>query len=245
MKPEFLVERNGKRFVLYAGLLDLAHERGLSGITTTLIQIPSDLNGRMAIVHASVETKQGTFSGLGDADATNVSRMMVPHLIRMAETRAKARALRDAVNVGVTALEELGDVDDAPGGARSLTPEPARRSLPADTGEAGGPDDDDPFAGDPGFRMQGTQKPQPQLERARQALAAHAAETKAPAAPPAAPGAAAQAGWITPTQKAAITRLHEKLGMAPPTEQSLSLMDSKAAGKRIIALDKQIKEQRG
>jgi hypothetical protein len=112
MKKEFIVERNGKSFVLYAGLLDLAHERGLKAVTTTLVQIPSDLNGHMAIVHATVETSQGTFTGLGDAAPDNVARMMVPHLIRMAETRAKARALRDAVNVGVTALEELGDLDE-------------------------------------------------------------------------------------------------------------------------------------
>lgn len=113
MKKEFIVERNGRSFVLYAGLLDLAHERGLKAITTTLVQIPSELNGNMAIVHATVETTQGAFTGLGDADPGNVSRMMVPHLIRMAETRAKARALRDAVNVGVTALEELGDLDES------------------------------------------------------------------------------------------------------------------------------------
>ena len=112
MKKEFIVERNGKSFVLYAGLLDQAHERGLKAVTTTLVQIPSDLTGQMAIVHATVETTQGTFTGLGDAAPDNVSRMMVPHLIRMAETRAKARALRDAVNVGVTALEELGDLDE-------------------------------------------------------------------------------------------------------------------------------------
>ncbi|HET7768595.1 MAG TPA: hypothetical protein VFN74_07450 [Chloroflexota bacterium] len=122
MKKEFIVERNGKSFVLYAGLLDQAHERGLKAVTTTLVQIPSDLNGQMAIVHATVETTQGTFTGLGDAAPDNVSRMMVPHLIRMAETRAKARALRDAVNVGVTALEELGDLDEhgsEPAGERS------------------------------------------------------------------------------------------------------------------------------
>jgi hypothetical protein len=113
VKKEFIVERNGRSFVLYAGLLDLAHERGLRAVTTTLVQIPSELNGNVAIVHATVETSQGAFTGLGDAAPENVSRMMLPHLIRMAETRAKARALRDAVNVGVTALEELADVDEA------------------------------------------------------------------------------------------------------------------------------------
>jgi hypothetical protein len=131
MKKEFIVERNGKSFVLYAGLLDQAHERGLKAVTTTLVQIPSDLNGQMAIVHATVETTQGTFTGLGDAAPDNVSRMMVPHLIRMAETRAKARALRDAVNVGVTALEELGDLDE-PG------TEPADEREPVLAGRANG-----------------------------------------------------------------------------------------------------------
>ena len=112
MKKEFIVERNGRSFVLYAGLLDLAHERGLKSITTTLVQLPSEANGMIAVCHATVETEQGTFTGLGDASPENVSRMMLPHLIRMAETRAKARALRDAVNVGVTALEELGELED-------------------------------------------------------------------------------------------------------------------------------------
>ena len=112
MKKEFIVERDGRTFVLYAGLLDLAHERGLKSITTTLVQIPNELNGHMAICHATVETEQGTFTGLGDACPTNVTRLMAPHLIRMAETRAKARALRDAVNVGVAAFEELADIDE-------------------------------------------------------------------------------------------------------------------------------------
>ncbi|MDP9411364.1 MAG: hypothetical protein M3P70_12885, partial [Actinomycetota bacterium] len=54
------------------------------------------------------------FSGIGDASPDNVGRNIAPHVIRMAETRAKARALRDAVNVGATALEELSEGDDAP-----------------------------------------------------------------------------------------------------------------------------------
>ena len=69
----------------------------------------------MAVVKATVEMEDGrNFSGIGDASPENVGRNIVPHIIRMAETRAKARALRDAVNVGATALEELSDGDDAP-----------------------------------------------------------------------------------------------------------------------------------
>ncbi len=109
MKKEFIVERNGKSFVLYAGLLDEAHNQGLQAISTTLIQIPSAENGHVAICQATVHTEKGTFSGLGDAAPENVAKPMATCLIRMAETRAKARALRDAVNVGVVALEELGD----------------------------------------------------------------------------------------------------------------------------------------
>jgi len=112
MKKEFMVNRQGKDFVLYAGLLDQAHREGLKRITTSLIQAPSDTNGHLAICHAEVETEKGIFTGIGDACPENVGRMIVPHITRMAETRAKARALRDAINVGVTALEELGDVEE-------------------------------------------------------------------------------------------------------------------------------------
>src|SRR5579884_117982 len=112
MKKDYIITRQGKEFVLYEGLLDEAHQQGLKRITTTLIQIPHDDNGNVAVVAAEVETGKGSFSGIGDASPQNVNRMIVPHLIRMAETRAKARALRDAVNVGVTAVEELGDLDE-------------------------------------------------------------------------------------------------------------------------------------
>jgi hypothetical protein len=112
VKKEFIVNRQGKDFVLYEGLLDEAHQQGLCRISTTLIQLPHDDNGNMAVVAAEIETGKGTFSGLGDASPANVGRPIVPHILRMAETRAKARALRDAVNIGVTALEELGDLDD-------------------------------------------------------------------------------------------------------------------------------------
>ncbi len=126
MKKEFIVERSGRSFALYAGLLEEAHSQGLKSISTTLLQIPSDDNGRVAICQATVQTEKGTFSGLGDAAPENVARPMATCLIRMAETRAKARALRDAVNVGVVALEELaGEGDEAEEGPRPhLAPVP-------------------------------------------------------------------------------------------------------------------------
>lgn len=109
MREEFFIERQGKRFVLYAGLLQEAHERGLRSIETELLQVPGGENGEVAIARAVVRTEEGKFTGIGDASPGNVGRAIVPHVIRMAETRAKARALRDAINVGATALEELGE----------------------------------------------------------------------------------------------------------------------------------------
>lgn len=112
---DHIIVRQGKDFVLYAGLLNAAHKAGLQAIHTHLVQAPSAGNGRCAIVHATVEFPWGEFSGIGDADPENVSRNIAPHLIRMAETRSKARALRDALNVGMVAIEEMGpDPDKEP-----------------------------------------------------------------------------------------------------------------------------------
>ena len=119
MKSEFLIQRNGKIFVLYAGLLDLAHERGLRDIRVELVQAPSASNSFVAIAKAIVTVAHNDtfaiFEEIGDASAANTSKAIAPHIIRMAATRAKARALRDAMNIGVTSLEELkGDGESAP-----------------------------------------------------------------------------------------------------------------------------------
>ena len=109
MKREFVITRHGKDYVLYAGLLDQAHTEGLKAIRTQLVQAPTSQNGQVAICLAEVTTERGIFTGLGDASPDNVNRAMVNALIRLAETRAKARALRDAINVSMVAVEELSE----------------------------------------------------------------------------------------------------------------------------------------
>jgi len=98
-----------KEVVTYAGLLNRAHQEGLKTIVTRLIQTPSKDNEMTAISMAKVVTEKGVFIECGDANPGNVNSKIIPHIIRMSVTRAKARAMRDAVNIGVISLEELAE----------------------------------------------------------------------------------------------------------------------------------------
>lgn len=106
----FLVQLKGKEFVTYAGLLDLAHQHGLGRLEVEIIQFPSAENNMECICRASAVSESGmVYTDIGDANPLNTNKMVSQHIIRMASTRAKARVLRDFTNIGITALEELGD----------------------------------------------------------------------------------------------------------------------------------------
>lgn len=128
---------NGKEAVAYAELLSMAHDEGLKSIQTQILAQPSEENGHRCIVKAVVEVEKGHFEGIGDADPGNVEDFLTPHLIRVAETRAKARALRDAVNCGVVSFEELdglsqrnGSFDPGSGAPPQRRESPRRSSTP-------------------------------------------------------------------------------------------------------------------
>ena len=116
LKDAFLKNIKGKDFVLYAGVLDLATQKGLLKLEVELLQFPTKENGNEAICHAVAEGKNGeVFADIGDANPRNCSEMISKHLIRMASTRAKGRALRDMCNIGIACLEELESMDDVVG----------------------------------------------------------------------------------------------------------------------------------
>jgi hypothetical protein len=116
LDDRFIIEIEGNEFVKYPGLLDLGHQKGISQIEVDIIQIPDSENNNSAICKATVVSKVGeTFTDVGDASPLNTNSKVSKHLLRMASTRAIARALRSFTNVGLTALEELGDLSDVLG----------------------------------------------------------------------------------------------------------------------------------
>jgi hypothetical protein len=49
------------------------------------------------------------FTEIGDASPDNVAKQLRPHFVRMAATRAAARALRRALNIAACSVEELNE----------------------------------------------------------------------------------------------------------------------------------------
>ena len=109
LKSNHIINISGKEFVTFDGLLDVAHQKGLESIETELIT--SDFEKGFYIFKAKVKLKNGRYcESYGDATPTNVNKMVAQHIVRMAETRAIARALRWATNIGMCSLEELDDI---------------------------------------------------------------------------------------------------------------------------------------
>jgi hypothetical protein len=149
LDPRFILQIDNQDFVKYAGLLDLAHQKKLISLEAEIVQYPTKDNERTAICKAHAKTLLGeSFIDFGDANPTNCNAKVARHLIRMASTRAKARCLRDLTNVGITCLEELGDLDEVIGNeekgtARNGKVKPFPRKIVKGAASASGPGNGD------------------------------------------------------------------------------------------------------
>jgi hypothetical protein len=90
--------------VRYADLLAMVNKRGLQKLEATFITVTDAL----AVAQVTATFTDGHhFTESGDATPDNVHFDVRPHFARLALTRAKARALRDALNISMCAVEEL------------------------------------------------------------------------------------------------------------------------------------------
>jgi hypothetical protein len=103
--PRYIVDIKGKPFVKFAGMLELAHKRGLQELRTTFTYNDAEL----ALAEAVAVFPFGTFTDAGDATEANVGPNVKPHFRRVALTRASARCLRLALGLDMVACEELAE----------------------------------------------------------------------------------------------------------------------------------------
>jgi hypothetical protein len=124
-REKHIITLQGKEFILFPGLVALAHDKDLVGMQTKKLQDPTEENNKRCVFEATaaflVRENDGNlvsdangnpviarYTCQGDASPSDVSRNILPHMLRMAETRAMARALRVGTGLAITAFEELG-----------------------------------------------------------------------------------------------------------------------------------------
>ena len=120
LSPEFRKEfvmkiggAKGKDAILYNGLLALAHaDERFGHIESRITVYPSAENKFTCYARAEIYDKDGKRIGMEEADASaaNCGKMTAASFPRMALTRAKGRALRDFLNVGMVTSDEIPQV---------------------------------------------------------------------------------------------------------------------------------------
>ena len=125
---------HGQKLYRWRDVLDEAYRHGLIGFTiaspptVTMVPVvrPDKLQGLeqqplvVVAVDAHFRNEDGTeevYCGVGDCSYENANVNVAIHGARMAETRAKARALAHALNLDANLVEEMGDNVDLLDGA--------------------------------------------------------------------------------------------------------------------------------
>lgn len=106
VSPEDIKNDEGKEFVYLRGLEKLAKARGIVSATCKRLERLD----KMAICTYSYKFADGAeYDGSADASADNCDGNFKLYLTAMAESRAKARALRTAFSISMCSVEEKSD----------------------------------------------------------------------------------------------------------------------------------------
>lgn len=138
LDQQHIVLLKGKRHPTYPGVLAAALKAGLKSLEVGILQFPSPDNGNCAVCEAlavftTADGREMTFAEIGDCDDRNCGAHIAPHKLRMAATRAKGRALRDALGIGIAMAEEMHE------GGQISDDQPAPRQTPTVRHEAPAP----------------------------------------------------------------------------------------------------------
>lgn len=91
---------------------------GVESIETEMVE--HDPDAQRATHRAVINGSRGMYTAHGDCCPKSVSnRGVLPHYQRISETRAIGRALRWYLNLGETAFDELGEIEE------DIKPKPA------------------------------------------------------------------------------------------------------------------------
>lgn len=118
-EDEILEKEGGGKLVYLKGLERLARERGIIQQTSHVVSAPSkdnpyatvtvgytfrDVEGEDAIIRS--------YEASADASDKSCEGNFKLYLVAMAESRAKARALRNAFGISACSVEEIKDIDE-------------------------------------------------------------------------------------------------------------------------------------
>ena len=112
--PDGMIQSHGKPYITHVGLVWLANHRGKpwsGAIVEHDIRLDNNQNPVFCKVVYKVWDDEQEHSDIGDASMKSTTRMIAPHLIRMASTRAQNRALRAFVGYAGCTADELGQYD--------------------------------------------------------------------------------------------------------------------------------------
>lgn len=121
--PRHIRVINNRHFITYAGLLETATVQNLTELSVEVLQYPTETNHHMAVCKAKASLQSGKItSDLGEASPETLDPRIAKFALSMAATRAKARALRNLLGVGITSVEELGSFTDVIGEDSNAAP---------------------------------------------------------------------------------------------------------------------------